>query len=447
MKKLFPLLLLCVFNTHAVDLQKASQELQKSYLEANEKLNKQQDAIFSERQSLLTEMDSQKNELKSLGSQNLDEEIAKVQKELEAITLEIETFEQEIETFQSTVSEQRRQFETLLTQRENDQNQKAYQAWDQALEQKNYQDALSANFDLSKAIMADGLKIHLSQGKVADSQGLVQEAEVLALGRAKYYYRLDQLSGIGTQKRNSIYPQITTVAGTDQAFADFEKNASFSLNIDFSHGLVFKDSAKKKTMQDHLKAGGIMVYPLLLLGAICILIALYKFIQLFSIRSQYDDKVIKLITLLKEGKSEEAEEYVSTLKKPIRALLSEALKYKDAPREDLEELLNETILSELPRLDRLMHILSVSAGAAPLMGLLGTVMGIIKTFEMIGIYGTADTNQLSLGISEALVTTEVGLVVAIPTLITYALLNRRLRSIVSNLEKASLSFINGLRAE
>ena len=167
MKKLFSLLLLCVCNTHAVDLQKASQELQKSYLEANEKLNKQQDAIFSERQSLLTEMDSQKNELKSLGSQNLNEEIAKVQKELEAITLEIETFEQEIETFQSTVSEQRRQFETLLTQRENDQNQKTYQVWDQALEQKNYQDALSANFDLSKTIMADGFKSSFSRVKMA----------------------------------------------------------------------------------------------------------------------------------------------------------------------------------------------------------------------------------------------------------------------------------------
>ena len=82
-----------------------------------------------------------------------------------------------------------------------------------------------------------------------------------------------------------------------------------------------------------------------------------------------------------------------------------------------------------------MHILSVSTGAAPLMGLLGTVMGIIKTFEMIGIYGTADANRLSLGISEALVTTEVGLVVAIPTLIVHAILNRRLRTIVANLKR------------
>ena len=74
-------------------------------------------------------------------------------------------------------------------------------------------------------------------------------------------------------------------------------------------------------------------------------------------------------------------------------------------------------------------------------------MGIIKTFEMIGIYGTGDANRLAGGISEALVTTEMGLIVAIPALIWHAVLNRRLRKIVSNLEKAMLSFINALSME
>ena len=101
----------------------------------------------------------------------------------------------------------------------------------------------------------------------------------------------------------------------------------------------------------------------------------------------------------------------------------------------------------MPNLDKFLTILSVSAGAAPLLGLLGTVMGIIKTFEMIGIYGTGDANRLAGGISEALVTTEMGLIVAIPALIWHAVLNRRLRKIVSNLEKAMLSFINALSIE
>jgi biopolymer transport protein ExbB len=447
MKKLLFICLFLFSNAYAVDLKQAAQELQTKYLESNKTLSSMESQIFSERQSLLSEIDRHKTAIKTFDNKSLDRQITALQKELDSCLLEVENLENEKEIFQSSILEQRRQFETVLTQRELDQNAKSFEKWDQLLDKKELKEALAQNFDLAKTIMATGLKVHLSQGKVADNQGLIQEAQVLALGRAKNYYLLDTLSGIGSQKRNSIYPQITAVNGTKQAFTDFANNGECSLNIDFSNGLVFKDSAKKKTLQEHLKAGGIMVYPLLLLGAICVLIASYKFIQLYSIRSQYDDKVVKLICLLKEGKNEEAEAYVSQLKKPIRALLSEALKYKDAPREDLEELLNETILSELPRLDRLMHILSVSAGAAPLMGLLGTVMGIIKTFEMIGIYGTADTNQLSLGISEALVTTEVGLIVAIPTLITYAILNRRLRSIVSNLEKASLSFINGLRAE
>ncbi|MDD7986103.1 MotA/TolQ/ExbB proton channel family protein [Lentisphaera marina] len=446
MKKVILVLVLFLCNTYAVDLQKASEQLQSKYLEANKTLSSLQEDIFSQRQTLLSDIDAAKNELNALAVQSLDEEIKALQDELSNSILAIEELENETELFQDGLLENRRQFESLLSQGEIEEVEEALQSWDQSLEKKSFQEALVQSLELSQSIMSKGFEIHLSKAKVADDKGLIKEAEVLAIGRAKNYYRLDQLSGIGTHKSDSIYPQITAIESSKHAFDDFAQNGTCSLNLDFSNGLVFKDSAKKKTIQDHLKAGGIMVYPLLLLGAICILIALYKFVQLFSIRSQYDDKVIKLIILLKEGKKEEAEAYVSTLKKPIRALLSEALKYKDAPREDLEELLNETILSELPRLDRLMHILSVSAGAAPLMGLLGTVMGIIKTFEMIGIYGTADTNQLSLGISEALVTTEVGLIVAIPTLITYSLLNRRLRSIVSNLEKASLSFINGLRA-
>ena len=214
--------------------------------------------------------------------------------------------------------------------------------------------------------------------------------------------------------------------------------------MDFTGGNALKPQAADKTLGQRLKSGGIIVYPLLLLALLGLLTGIYKTLQLYLIRSQYDDKVSVLVNHISNGDMQAADDFVKTLKDPIRSLLEEALKHHDTSRENLEELLNEVILKQLPILDRLLNVLSVSAGAAPLLGLLGTVMGIIKTFEMIGVYGSADANRMAGGISEALMTTAVGLIVAIPALIWHAVLNRRLRTIVGNLEKAMLGFINAI---
>ena len=95
------------------------------------------------------------------------------------------------------------------------------------------------------------------------------------------------------------------------------------------------------------------------------------------------------------------------------------VKHFHSKRRVLEELLFEKIVSMRPKLERFLPFIAVTAAAAPLMGLLGTVMGMIKTFKLITVFGTGDAKNLAVGISEALVTTELGLVVAIPTLILH----------------------------
>ncbi len=95
-----------------------------------------------------------------------------------------------------------------------------------------------------------------------------------------------------------------------------------------------------------------------------------------------------------------------------------------------------------------MPFVAISASAAPLLGLLGTVTGIMNTFSLITIYGTGDVKTLSSGISEALITTEYGLIVAIPSLLLHAFLSSKVRKIVNNLEATGVSFVNELaRAE
>jgi biopolymer transport protein ExbB len=105
-------------------------------------------------------------------------------------------------------------------------------------------------------------------------------------------------------------------------------------------------------------------------------------------------------------------------------------------------VLQEAILKELPRLERFLPALNVIAAVAPLLGLLGTVTGMIGTFHVITLYGTGDPRLMAGGISEALVTTMVGLAVAIPVMLIHAFLRRRIEHIVGDMEEKALAMSN-----
>ncbi|MEM7012670.1 MAG: MotA/TolQ/ExbB proton channel family protein, partial [Verrucomicrobiota bacterium] len=94
-----------------------------------------------------------------------------------------------------------------------------------------------------------------------------------------------------------------------------------------------------------------------------------------------------------------------------------------------------------------LQFIAIASATAPLLGLLGTVTGMIHTFDLIRVFGTGDARSLAHGISEALVTTEFGLIVAIPALILHALLSRKIKSILGSMEMASLAFVNGLQTK
>ena len=90
-----------------------------------------------------------------------------------------------------------------------------------------------------------------------------------------------------------------------------------------------------------------------------------------------------------------------------------------------------------------LSVLSVSAAVAPLLGLLGTVTGIIKTFGDLSFSGAGQAEFISAGISEALITTEYGLVVAIPAYVAHAIFSRRAKSVLSDMEKIASSYLSG----
>lgn len=131
--------------------------------------------------------------------------------------------------------------------------------------------------------------------------------------------------------------------------------------------------------------------------------------------------------------------------KVLKELLLQCTKDKDVNIILMEEKAREVGLAQLPRLERGMWILGIVAHTTPLLGLLGTVTGMIQAFHAIAAHGTGDPSILAAGISKALITTAGGLTVAIPAVIFYNYFNKRIDSVVNSMEKASVEMINFFR--
>jgi biopolymer transport protein ExbB len=150
--------------------------------------------------------------------------------------------------------------------------------------------------------------------------------------------------------------------------------------------------------------------------------------------------VTAFLRLVANGSRAEAEKAAKSLKRTTRELFLVGLEHAGQPPNLLEERLQAVLLEQRLHYERRLPLLAVIATAAPLMGLLGTVVGMVRTFALITVFGTGNAGKLSSGISEVLVATELGLVVAIPTLVAHGFLAHRIQRNLSRLERYALQF-------
>lgn len=229
-------------------------------------------------------------------------------------------------------------------------------------------------------------------------------------------------------------PQITGVANTLKG----------EIPLDATLGDALAIARTKETIMEHITKGGIWIWPILGFAALAALTALYKLIEIYSVKLPKAGTLHTILKLLDQGEDEKALTFARTVQGPAGKMLIEAVLHADENKELVEEVLYERMLEVQPKLERLLPFIAVTAATAPLMGLLGTVTGMINTFKLITIFGTGDAKSLSSGISEALITTEFGLIVAIPSLILHSLLSRRAQGVMANLERLAVAFVNGL---
>ena len=209
--------------------------------------------------------------------------------------------------------------------------------------------------------------------------------------------------------------------------ADIKLNSTefLPVPIDPTRGSVLDTLIQIPDTLTRIKQGGVIGYIIIAIGIIGLLIAFERFIVL----SFTQRKVNRQLNSKTPGKN------------PLGRIMQVYDNNPDVDTETLELKLDEAILKEIPIIERGLPALSLLAAIAPLLGLLGTVVGIIYTFQSITLYGTGDPRAMSGGISTALVTTVEGLAVAIPMLLCHSFLTSKSNKLVNILDEKSKAFV------
>ncbi len=214
--------------------------------------------------------------------------------------------------------------------------------------------------------------------------------------------------------------------------------------VDATGGRALRIAEREETLTEHLQKGGVVMIPILVLAGLAGLLGIAKWAQVAFLRAPLPQDVELILKQMATDQKTKARDHARSLKGPAGNLLETAIDNAHQKKELLEEMLYERVLHIRPRLERWLPFIGLTAAIAPLLGLLGTVTGMINTFKLITLFGSGDAKTLSSGISEALVTTECGLIVAVAALLVHAALTRRIRGFITSLEQAAVGFVNGL---
>jgi len=286
------------------------------------------------------------------------------------------------------------------------------------------------------------------EGSAVLSDGSYGEGKFLLYGPVTYFSASDGSDAGITQQGASGEPTLISLADTYGEMSASVLAGDGELPLDATLGKALAMETTKESLIEHIQKGGFWIYPILTIAFISLIIAAIKFIELNGIKTIPKEKLVAVITAIQAHDKEKALAEVHGMSGTAHDLLHAGVKSYGHGRDLIEQSLEEVLMRSSPKLERLLNVIWITASTAPLLGLLGTVTGIITTFKLLTIFGSGDPKALGGGISEALITTEFGLIVAIPALVLHAILQRKAKSIESEFENDAMTLMNGmLRAE
>ncbi len=278
--------------------------------------------------------------------------------------------------------------------------------------------------------MTESGKIVHFQSEVQNASGQAQQKKVVRIGNfnafadGQYLRYLPETGKLVTFPRQPEDHYLGMAGEMTRA-----KSKLVDVGIDPTRGVILSLLVQTPDSGERIKQGGIVGYTILVMGALGFLYAVFRLVQLSLTGKKMNVQM----------QSETADE-----SNPLGRVLLAAQQNDAAITENgnLELLLDEAITREAPALERGLSMIKLLAAVAPLLGLLGTVTGMIATFQSISLFGTGDPKLMANGISQALVTTMLGLCVAIPLLFLHSLVAARSRTLIQILDEQSAGLLS-----
>lgn len=294
-------------------------------------------------------------------------------------------------------------------------------------------------------IKASG-EVSLDKGNLTDRSGRKIEADILTIGPFTAAYRTDDEIGFCNYSPTAgrLYALSRLPSGRLQKqITQYMDGRSDAVPMDISRGGALRQLTHELRLLEQIPKGGPIVWPILLILAVGLVIVSERIF--FLIRQRFNaGALMNTIDNLSADNNWQACQQACQRHAhiPVARVLSAGMLCCDMQREEMENVLQGGILKEIPALERFLSTLGMLAAIAPLLGLLGTVTGMINTFHVITLHGTGDPRLMSGGISEALVTTMLGLAVAILLMLAQTLLNRTVDNRIGEMEEKAVALVN-----
>lgn len=281
-------------------------------------------------------------------------------------------------------------------------------------------------YELQLQMTAQG-EITKRPGDFIDRQGAATRSDIYNLGpfiafNADGYLSFDSTTGqlLTPIEQPDEADLIASYLTSNEEFAD--------LYVDPTKGSLLAINSQSPSVFARVKQGGLIGYIIISIGLAGVLYATFLLIGILTINRQVKNQLNDTANI--------------NLQNPLGRILSHYQNEKnESDLEALEMKLDEAVLKELPSLEKGHSLIKLLAAVAPLLGLLGTVTGMIATFQSITLFGTGDPKLMASGISQALITTVLGLVTAIPLLFLHNLLSTQSREVIQILDQQSAGLI------
>ena len=301
---------------------------------------------------------------------------------------------------------------------------------------------IDASLDRLEALLGGST----TPGQASDPDGKILQGTFAAVGPSSYFLSDDKSSGGDViPSKSGGAPRF--VPGSAEAISALFSGKEAILPVDPTGGDARVLGEINAGFIDLVKKGGLWVWPIMLLALLSLVFGLIKLARFARLREPTESWVAAILAALRSGEQAKAQQLAGAQNHPAAEVMAKLVSISENPSDLVEETLYEQLMGVQSEATSMLPVIAITAATAPLLGLLGTVSGMITTFNLITVFGSGDPKPLAGGISEALITTLFGLVVAIPALILHAFLSRRAQGIVQSTERLGLSFVNGLRTK